>query len=140
MFPRRMLCYNTPMKSGVSEDHLWGPRRYYKEDFYKNAVSRFASETGYHGCNSPQSIKKFIAPENLWPWQDNKSWLAHAACMEIDRSSCYSYRIALMASHLDILFGNTVPDGLEHFALASQISQAEAFKFFIERFRTGYAF
>lgn len=126
------------MRHRLSEDHLWGPRRYYKEDFYKNAVARFASETGYHGCPSPKSVEKFIAPENLWPWKDNDAWLVHAACMETAKErNAYSYRIALMASHLDILFGDTVPDGLENFALASQISQAEAFKYFIERFRSG---
>ncbi len=126
------------MRHRLSEDHLWGPRRYYKEDFYKNAVARFASETGYHGCPSPKSVEKFIAPENLWPWADNDAWLVHAACMETTpERNPYSYRIALMASHLDILFGDTVPDGLEDFALASQISQAEAFKYFIERFRSG---
>jgi beta-mannosidase len=42
-----------------------------------------------------------------------------------------------MASHLNILFGDTVPDGLEDFSKASQISQSEALKYFIERFRTG---
>ena len=126
------------MKHRIPEDHLWGPRRYYKEDFYKNAVCRFASETGYHGCPSPKSVEKFIAPENLWPWKDNDAWIVHATCMDTDLERNHNYyRIPLMASHLDILFGDTVPDGLQDFALASQISQAEAFKYFIERFRSG---
>ncbi len=130
-------AYDDGMIDNTPEQHLWGPRRYYKEEYYRDAVCRFVSETGYHGCNSPTSVKKFIAPENLWPWKDNKAWLAHAACMEVDKDNWYTYRIALMASHLNILFGDTVPDGLEDFSKASQISQAEAFKYFIERFRTG---
>ena len=56
--------------------------------------------------------------------------------MEVDRESWYTYRIALMASHLNVLFGDTVPDNLEDFAKASQISQSVANKYFIERFRT----
>ena len=36
--------------SRIPEQHLWGPRDYYKGDFYKNAIAHFASETGYHGC------------------------------------------------------------------------------------------
>ena len=129
---------NCHREARLPEDHLWGPRRYYKESFYTNANCRFASETGYHGCNSPKSIEKFIAPEHLWPWQDNDSWLVHAACMELSKeNNPYRYRIKLMASHLDILFGDTVENSLESFATASQISQAEAFKFFIERFRYG---
>ena len=134
--------YDTGHIMSLPEDHLWGPRQYYKQEFYRDAKCRFVSETGYHGCNSPESVKKFIAPSKLWPWKDNKSWLAHAVCMELEsrRPDGFlesAYRIALMASHLDVLFGDTVPDGLESFALASQISQAEACKYFIERFRSG---
>ncbi len=119
------------------EYHLWGPREYYKQEFYRDATTIFASETGYHGCNSPEGIKKFIAPENLWPWQDNDAWIVHAASMVVGEESPYAYRIPLMASHLNVLFGDTVPDNLNDFALASQISQSEAKKYFIERFRTG---
>ncbi|MBQ9692292.1 MAG: glycoside hydrolase family 2, partial [Clostridia bacterium] len=36
--------------ASISEDHLWGPRDYFKGGYYKNNVSHFASETGYHGC------------------------------------------------------------------------------------------
>lgn len=123
----------------TSEEHLWGPRDYFKGNYYKNTVCHFASETGYHACPSPESVKKFIAENNLWPWHDENgeakdSWLAHAACMVPDKLSAYSYRIHLMASQVATLFkGN--PDSLEAFAKRSQISQAEALKYYIERFR-----
>ncbi len=130
-------AYEDNKVSRIPEDHLWGPRQYYKQNFYKNAVCRFASETGYHGCNSPVSVRRFIAPENLWPWQGNPAWIVHASSPELSKESSYAYRIPLMASHLKVLFGESVPDGLTDFALASQISQAEAFKYFIERFRCG---
>ena len=45
-------------------------------------------------------------------------------------------RIELMASQVRALFG-TVPETLEDFAFASQSTQAEALKFFIEWFRAG---
>ncbi len=54
--------------------------------------------------------------------------------METEKGGDYQYRIPLMASQVETLF-NDVPDGLTSFALASQISQAEAMKFFVERFR-----
>ena len=41
-----------------------------------------------------------------------------------------------MADQIKVLFGS-VPDNLEEFSLLSQISQAEAKKYFIERFRIG---
>jgi beta-mannosidase len=123
-----------------SEDHLWGPRDYFKGDYYKNTVCHFASETGYHGCPSPESLKKFIAPDKLWHWFDkeqnraNDDWLTHAASMELSAGSAYSYRIKLMADQVITLFGHE-PETLEDFSFASQISQAEAKKYFIERFR-----
>ena len=118
------------MQSLIPEQHLWGPRDYYKSNFYTQATSHFTSETGYHGCNNLSSIKSFISEEKLWPWQNNDEWLTHAAEM-YGEDGPYSYRIKLMADQIHELFGFD-PDSLEDFILASQISQAEAKKFFIE--------
>ena len=54
--------------------------------------------------------------------------------MEDDKHGAYSYRIKLMSDQVKTLFGSE-PDTLEDFSVASQISQAEAKKYFIERFR-----
>ena len=121
----------------ISEDHLWGPRDYFKGNYYKNTVSHFASETGYHGCPSPESLAKYISPEQLWPCLEQTDWLCHAACMEPRNDTSYSYRIKLMWDQVETLFGkgNKTTADLETFSQASQISQAEAKKYFIERFR-----
>jgi beta-mannosidase len=131
-------------KSGgkISEDHLWGPRDYFKGKYYKNTVCHFASETGYHGCPSPASLEKYIPKEflftaknaNDWDGINNEMWLAHASSPETETGP-YLYRIRLMADQVTTLFGATVPCDLDSFAKASQISQAEAKKYFIERFR-----
>ena len=123
----------------TSEDHLWGPRDYFKGNYYRNTVCHFASETGYHGCPSPSTMKKIIPEHDLYPWfgEDGNarpSWLAHAACMEDRPDAPFSYRIKLMADQVKTLFGKE-PDNLYDFARASQVSQAEAFKYYIERFR-----
>lgn len=120
----------------LPENHLWGPRDYYKSDYYRNSLCSFASEMGYHGCPARASIEKFIPQERLWPWQDNDDWMAHAASMELGNEGNFNYRIKLMADQIRELFG-FVPDNLDDFALASQISQAEAKKFFVEMFRLG---
>ena len=116
----------------IPEDHLWGPRGYFKAPFYRDAACHFASEIGYHGCPAPESIRTFITPERWWP-RDNPEWLLHATS-PIPGVNLYDSRIELMANQIRALFG-TVPDTLEGFALASQITQAEAKKFFIESFR-----
>ncbi len=117
------------------EKHLWGPRDYFKSDFYTKATANFASETGYHGCPAPSSLKKFISKDKLWPWQGNDEWQVHATCMELGEDARYAFRTALMANQIKVLFGEE-PNSLERFAKMSQASQAEAMKFFVERFRS----
>lgn len=115
------------------EQHLWGPRDYYKSKFYTQSLAHFASEIGYHGCPNVSSIKKFIDKKHLWHWKDNTQWRTH--CTDpVPGGSGYSYRVSLMAKQIKELFGFD-PKNLNDFALASQVSQAEAKKFFIESFR-----
>lgn len=136
----------------TSENHLWGPRDYFKGPYYANTICHFASETGYHGCNSPDALKKFISADQLWHWERSgkkleqgelwdrdrilakPDWLVHAACTDADGRDECRYRIPLMANQVITLFGSE-PDNLDDFAYQSQISQAEAKKYFIERFR-----
>ena len=113
----------------MPEQHLWGPRDYYKGRFYTEHTAIFVSEIGYHGCPSLSSIKRFIEEKYLWPWKDNPQWILHSTDMTGN-----PYRINLMANQIKEMFGE-VPDNLDDFILASQISQAEAKKFFVEMTR-----
>ncbi|MFM7321542.1 MAG: glycosyl hydrolase 2 galactose-binding domain-containing protein, partial [Armatimonadota bacterium] len=117
----------------LSESHLWGPRNYYKGEYYTSALARFVSEIGYHGCPDPSSLRKFLTPDRLWPYHDNPEWILHSTS-PIPGIDLYDYRVELMAKQIRCLFGE-VPDTLDAYALASQTVQAEAMKFFIERFR-----
>lgn len=121
------------------EQHLWGPRGYFKSPFYVQHSAHFIGEIGYHGCNNVSSIRRFITPEHVWPWhgaapgEKNDEWQVHAVYHwqhdRIDRD-----RIQLMANQVRELFGH-IPEDIESFALASQVTQAEAKKFFIESTR-----
>lgn len=115
------------------EDHLWGPRDDFKGSYYTSSNARFASEIGYHGCPSRSSLERMMTEGSLWPWQDNEEWLTHAV-RPLRRSTNTNYRIPLMAHQVEVLFGSA-PESLDDFIFASQFSQAEALKFFIERFR-----
>ena len=119
----------------LPEDHLWGPRDYYKSAYYRTAPAHFASEIGYMGCPSVESLRRFLSPEWLWPYTDNPEWLLHATS-PFPGVDTHDYRIELMASQVRVLFG-VVPERLEDFVFASQTCQAEGLKFFIETFRAG---
>ena len=121
----------------LPEMHLWGPRDYFKGDFYKNTFCHFASETGYHGFPSVPSLKRFLAqPEKIF--EENgaptQEYLAHAASMEPSPDAPYAFRIRLAYNQVITLFGSAESE-LADFVRQSQISQAEAKKYFIEKFR-----
>jgi len=115
------------------EQHLWGPRGYFKSSFYTGHQAHFIGEIGYHGCPSSGSVRKFISPEKIWPWMGNDEWQVHSTYHWL-HSAVDRDRIKLMANQVREFFGE-VPGDLDNFALASQITQAEAVKFFIESTR-----
>ncbi len=113
----------------MPEEHLWGPRDYFKSTYYTEHTAEFVSEAGYHGCPSLSSLKGFIDEQHLWPATNDPQWVLHS----VDWAG-NPYRIKLMANQVQELFG-VVPDKIEDFILASQVSQAEAMKFLIEMTR-----
>lgn len=119
-----------PKEDVFPERHLWGARDYFKADFYKQSKAHFVSETGYHGCPSKKSLEKIVDKDKLWPIY-NEQWSLHSSDQ---RGS--PERVKLMENQIIQLFGFS-PENLDDFVLASQISQAEAKKYFIERIRIG---
>lgn len=126
-------CYQKGITCGVTEDHIWGERKYYKAPYYARNRAIFASEIGYHGCPSPRSLSRFIHPEHISN-VSSEEWLLHASSPSLESDAPFAYRNRLMERQVEILFGER-PKDLTHFALASQISQAEAMQFFIQHFR-----
>lgn len=124
--PEGFHMYNVP------EQHRWGARAWYKDDYYRLISACFISEYGFHGCPAPSSIRSFIPPEFLWP-MDNKIWAMHST-EDIRIESHLNGRNEMMAKHVKIMYGE-IPDDLEEFALLSQIYQGEAVKYQIERCR-----
>jgi beta-mannosidase len=139
--PHRVYIPSSPhhppeaVRAGLDtpEQHLWGPRGYYKSSFYTRHSAHFIGEIGYHGSPAPTSLRRFLAPAELWPWQNNPAWQDHAV-YHWQRSAIDRDRIQLMANQVRELFGE-IPQELAEFCLASQITQAEAKKFFIESTR-----
>ena len=134
---RFYLCSSPEIPSGfeldnVPEQHTWGPRAWYKDDYYKHCSAHFIGEAGYHGCPAPSSIRKFIPAEYVWPCH-NDYWAAHST-EDIRIEPVKNSRNQLMMNQVKLMFGE-IPDDLERFAVLSQFVQAEADKFFVERSR-----
>ena len=123
----------------LPEDHIWGPRGYYKDDFYKNPTCKFVSEIGYHGCPNRSSLERMMHADEVYPWEKgsdrkwNNAWLTKAT-RRYEAEGYTPDRNNLMVNQARSLFGEC-PTALEDFIAASQFVQAEAMKTFVEKWR-----
>jgi len=139
--PAREYLRSSPMIEGdypddtqMPEQHNYGPRDFYKGDFNRLCKAHFVSEMSYHGCNAVSSLRQFIPEDELWPYSEKSmSWKLHSSEYITGHKRGYD-RNVLMFNQVRVLFGG-IPEDLPDFVLASQISQAEALKFFIENIR-----
>ncbi len=126
-----------------SEEHLWGARDWYRSPYYVDSPVRFASETGWHGCPCPGSIRRMMTPPCAYPWKDgpdgtsfdwNDEWRLKASNPFLDPDSGLWLRNDLMTNQVARMFGSVERD-LDEFAAQSQTFQAEALKTMVEIFR-----
>lgn len=114
-----------------AENHVWGNREYFKSDFYTRQNAEFISEIGYLSMTSVESLKKFIDEEYLWDYKDNPQWIFHSTSQTENPHQVDVF----IVDDIKAMFGD-VPNNLTDFCMASQIVQAEAMKFFMERMRS----
>ena len=131
-------------KKPLSETHNWS-REWIKSESYKDAPACYQSEIGYQASPSPKSMKKYLSENCLFPWKDeevsehygidigNVEQCAHTPAME-QKPSHTTFILPKSDEQMKNLFGRNASN-LDEYAKMSQISQAEAFKFFIERMR-----
>lgn len=121
----------------LPENHLWGPRGYYKDSFYKDATAVFCSEIGYHGCPNVESLKKMFTKDNVYPWTKDFEWNDEWVTKSVRRFPVWGKtydRNNLMLNQIKLVFGD-IPRSLDEFSYASQCVQAEAMKYFLEMWR-----
>jgi beta-mannosidase len=136
--PRAVRMHDPYIDKGIArydvpEQHNWGDRAYFKDPFYRDSKAHFISECGYFGCPCKESLLKHIPEKELWPFEGSPSWFAHSTEYSPEGPRPNS-RTHLMLNQSRLLFGR-FPDTIDEFIQMSQVSQAEAKKFFIERTR-----
>ena len=112
------------------EQHLWGPRDYFKSNFYTTYRGAFVSEIGFMGLTFLSSMERFLSADALWP-PTNDEWLVHATDPTVDRTSMYWTRAQKTFDRVREYF-SPLTDRQNDVILASQIVQAEGYKFAIE--------
>ncbi|MCX8170874.1 MAG: hypothetical protein N3E47_02720 [Candidatus Bathyarchaeota archaeon] len=113
------------------DNHIWYHGTYFKAREYSEDRSRFISEIGHLAAPHVDSIKLFISEGKVWP-KDEEEWNHHFGT-HVDLRF-FPQRLRKMEESIRKYFGE-IPQNLEDFVLASQIVQAEALKYWIERAR-----
>ncbi len=122
----------------LPECHLWSSA-YYKDYSYTGVNSAFASEVGWHGCPNKESLEKMFDAEFVYPWDENGNWNDQwitKSYRSTPKSGATNGRVELLRGQARNVFGD-FPKDLGSFIIASQIAQAEAFKYCIEFWRGG---
>ena len=111
--------------------HFYRHGTYYKSDEYLKDKARFYSEIGHLSLDNVESIRRFIPEDKMWPI-DREVWDYHAGSHMVPFYD--PQRLECIFRSVTNVFG-FLPDNLSDLVLASQIVQAEALKFWIERCR-----
>ena len=91
----------------LPENHLWGPRGYYKTPFYTGAGCVFVSEIGYHGAPDISSLERMMTPDCVYPWLTADQLLAreeefHAVPgAEVYGGSCFAVERGAVVNPMD---------------------------------------
>ena len=119
-------------KKNPSENHCWGPRDYFKSEYYQTCEDAvFISEIGYMSLPNAKTLKKFISGE-LTDFSSN-DYTAHLANMTV-KNPYYKFRLDQDLKPIEYVFGE-MPKDIEDIVTCSQIAGAEANKYFLERLR-----
>lgn len=103
----------------AGESHNWNVwHQFFPPEAYRQDTARMLSEFGLQSCPAPESLRRFIPADALWP--PGAAWKYHRAQLEKLRHYAAPFRAA---------------DSLDDFVRASQTSQAYGLKIGIEHVR-----
>ncbi len=131
-----------------AEDHLWAPpRAWWKTKYYTDNPCWFCSEGGGFALPSRASLEKMLPPGMIgkfWKNPDEKDWSKlewtdawhHRATCPNMEPGVYPWKRTDLVQKMSVAIWGDVPRrDIDDFIAQSQVAQAEAIKFQIERFR-----
>jgi len=122
-----------------SDVHLWGRRPAFWDPYYTTYRSAFVSEIGFMGLPHMSTLREmFGSEEDCWWPPGGRKWLVHATDPTVDESSHYWERARKTFDRAEEYI--RLPKELREaipadVVFASQVVQAEGFKFAIEHAR-----
>ena len=130
---RRKMESGIPVYDGLSDQHIYS-ENYYKDQYYLENIACFSSEIGFWSLNSADLIRSVIPEEFHNKPRGNRYWNMHGTTSLPIREGA-TIRAVLNSLILTEKCFGSVPEDLDPMCDASQIAQAEAFKFVMENYR-----
>jgi len=115
---------NSPDKG---DTHIWHHGTYYKAEIYQRelAVALFVSEIGHLSCPNIDTLRSYIPHEKIWPPNEDYRFGYHPWSLK---------RLRWLEKAMKTYWG-ILPSNLEEYIRVSQLLQAEAYKYWIEKCR-----
>jgi len=115
---------NSPREGDV---HIWHHGEYYKSKVYESEleVALFISEIGHLSCPDIETLKSYIPKERLWPPNESYRFGYHP----------WNFKRLKALERAMKTYWEKVPETLEEYIRVSQLLQAEAYKYWIEKCR-----
>ncbi len=109
------------------DTHIWHHGEYYKSEIYESELGTalFVSEIGHLSCPDVKTLEGYIPKERMWP--PNESYRFGYRPWSLRR---LRWLERAMRS-----FWGKVPEKLEEYIRVSQLLQAEAYKYWVEKCR-----
>ena len=117
------------------DQHLWGFPPHFKDSEYRDSTARFIGEIGFYGSPGLETLASITAGDAEIPSSDSEMWRLHETTELRQPDVTPRLPIDVMIGQAEFMFGQTF-DSVADFVFASQVTQAEAFKYVIEMTRS----
>ncbi len=116
-----------PSSPYEGDTHIWHHGTYYKADIYEREleVALFISEIGHLSCPDMKTLRSYIPEERLWPPNEDYRFGYHPWSLR---------RLKRLERAMKIYWGE-LPKSIEEYIRVSQLLQAEAYKYWVEKCR-----
>lgn len=117
------------------DQHLWAFPPHFKDSEYSDATARFIGEIGFFGSPGIETLALINRGNAEIPSSDSEMWRLHETTDLRQPDVTPRLPIDVMIGQAEYMFGQTF-DSVADFVFASQVTQAEAFKYVIELTRS----
>lgn len=120
------------------DQHLWAFPPYFKDSEYRDSTARFIGEIGFYGSPGLDTLAYIAGGEPEIPTSSSNMWRLHETTELRQPDVTPRLPIDVLIGQAEFMFGQPL-SSVADFVFASQVTQAEAFKYVIEMTRADHS-